>query len=61
MIEVSIKVSDDSSSLVKKHLLHEEGLSLSHDDAILAAWVNEAIEEFKGNVDDVVIKTKFTW
>jgi hypothetical protein len=61
MIELSIKVRDDESTLVQKYLLHEEGLTLSHDDASLKKMVDETVANFKGNAQDVIIKIKYTW
>ena len=61
MIEIAIKVTDDDSALTSKYLVHEEGLTLSHDDALLKAFVKETCDKFKGDVTDVLIKIKYTW
>jgi hypothetical protein len=61
MIELSVKVSDDDTSLVQKHLIHEEGLSLSHDDPTLTKLVNQAIEAFGEGAKDVIVRIKYTW
>lgn len=61
MIELSIKVRDEQNTLTQKYLLHAEGLTLSHDDATLKKMVEETIANFKGIVEDVIIKIKFVW
>ena len=61
MIELSIKVSNSEQALTYKHLIHEEGLCLSKDDPTLSALVLKAIEDFKGAVDDVIVKIKMVW
>jgi hypothetical protein len=61
MIEISIKISDDTSHYIQKHLLHEEGLTLSHDDPTLKKLVEEAIANFKGNPSDILVRIKYTW
>lgn len=61
MIEISIKVSDDDSTLIQKHLLNEEGLTLSHDDLTLAALVKQAVDAFGNGAKDVLIRIKYTW
>lgn len=61
MIEVSIKVRDDSNTLTQKYLLHSEGLSLSHEDATLKKMVEETIANFKGIAQDVIVKIKYVW
>lgn len=61
MIELSIKVSNDDSSLTSKYLIHEEGIKLSHDDPELARMVRETGEKFKADVTDILIRVKYTW
>lgn len=61
MIELSIKVSDDENTLTSKYLIHEEGISLSHDDLTLSKLVQETLAKFKGEVKDVLIKVRFAW
>ena len=61
MIELSIKVSNDDSSLTSKYLVHEEGMSLSHDDPELQRMVRETVEKFKDEVKDTLIRIKYTW
>lgn len=61
MIEISIKVSDDDSSLVSKYLCYEENLTLSHDDLELQRMVSETTAKFKGDAKDILIKIKYTW
>jgi len=61
MIELSIKVSDDDSTLIQKHLINEEGLVLSHDDPILQRLVKQAMDAFGEKAKDVLIRIKYTW
>jgi hypothetical protein len=61
MIEIAIKVTGDDQALTRKFLIHEEGMILSHNDPVLSKMVTETIEAFKGNVDDVLIKIRYTW
>lgn len=61
MIEVTIKISDDDSSLVQKHLIHSEGLTLSHNDPTLCAFVKQAEEDFGEGFKDILIRIKYTW
>lgn len=61
MIELSIKVSNDESSLTSKYLVHEEGMVLSHDDPELVRMVRETSDKFKDEVKDILIRIKYTW
>ena len=61
MIELTVKISDDDSSLVQKHLIHQEGLTLSHDDPTLISFVRQAEDDFGEGYKDIVIKIKYTW
>jgi hypothetical protein len=61
MIEVTVKISNDETRYSKKYLIHQEGLVISKDDKTLKAYVDQAISEFQGTIEDVVIKIKFTW
>jgi len=61
MIELIIKVSDDDTTLTQKHLLHAEGLFLSHDDTTLSKLVKQAEDAFGPNAKDILIRIKYTW
>lgn len=61
MIEVTIRISNDEQNYNQKFLLHHEGLSLSKEDPELLRMVNETLANFKGHVEDVLVKIKFTW
>lgn len=61
MIEISVKVSGDDRTLTHKFLLHNEGLVVSHDCEELKRMVNLTIENFKGEIDDVLVRIKYTW
>ena len=61
MIELKVKVSGEDKSFIEKFLIRQEGLCLSHDDAVMKQMVESVIAQFKGKVDDVLINIKFTW
>lgn len=62
MIELTIKLEYEDLTFIEKHVVHEEGLCLSHDDPVLGAFVNAAINAFKcGGQPDVLVKIKYTW
>lgn len=61
MIEIAVKVSDEDQTLTQKFLVHEEGIILSHEDPILSKMVQDTVNNFKGKVDDVVVKIKYQW
>ena len=59
-VEVSVKVANDDKSYVHKHLCYEP-ITLCMSDHQLSSIVQAALSEFKGNVDDVVIKARMVW
>ncbi len=61
MTELKIIVRGEDTSLTKEFLIHEDGISLSHDDPTLSKMVQDTIADFKGIVDDVLLKFKYTW
>jgi hypothetical protein len=65
MIEVVVKVSDEDSTLTQKYLLHEEGITLSHDNPELRKMVDQATQDFGGSTEpaglDIIVKFKLTW
>ncbi len=61
VIEVIIKVSDETQTLKVKHLLYKDSLLVSHDSDMLKDLVNSAIAAFKGDVKDVDIIIKYSW
>lgn len=62
MIEISIKISADDLTLTEKFLIHEEGISLSHDDPVLSKMVNDVLKKFNSQTPpDVLIKIKYVW
>jgi hypothetical protein len=64
MIELSIKVKDEKSSLVEKHLVYET-LILHRDDSFLRQCVSDAMDKFKKDPEseapDITIKIKMVW
>lgn len=61
MIEITVSCKDDERSMSHRFLIHNEGLSLSHDDPELSRCVNEAIKKFGDEPSDIIIKFKYTW
>lgn len=61
MIEITVKVSGDDTTLTEKFLIHEEGMKLSHDDDKLRSLVDSVTQKFKGIFTDVLVKIKYTW
>ena len=59
--EVAVKICNEEQSYIQKFLLHDEPFTVSKDDPALQAMVNNTIENFKGVVEDVLVKIKFTW
>jgi len=43
MIELKVKVSGEDKSFTEKFLIHQEGLCLSHDDAVMKQMVESVI------------------
>lgn len=61
MLEISVKVSNEEQAYTKKHLEYAEDVVLSHEDPRLAEFVKQAMDEFKGTVEDVVVRVKMVW
>ncbi len=64
MIELSIKIKDEKSSLTEKHLCYD-ALLISRESAQLHDLVKDALEKFKqepqAEAPDVTIKIKMIW
>ncbi len=62
MIEITVKIKDDSNSFSKKEMLYDP-ISLSHDDPTLQELVKQVREEIKTQLDDpeITIKTMMVW
>ena len=58
--EISVKVSNDEQKLTQKFLVYET-ISLTKDDLKLQQMVESTIKNFKGVVEDVVVKVKMIW
>jgi hypothetical protein len=58
--EITIKVSNDEQKLTQKFLEYET-ISLTKDDPKLQQMVESTIKNFKGIVEDVVVKVKMVW
>lgn len=61
-IEVAVRIANEDQTYTQKFLLQEvEAFSISKEDPELQKMVNETIQNFKGPVDDILVKIKFTW
>ena len=61
MIEFTITVKGEESTLSTKHLDYDKILILSHDDEYLKGLVETQIKEFNQPVESVVVKAKMVW
>lgn len=59
MFELTVIVKDHDSKLTKKSLVYET-CTLSQDDPIISAYLDEAVKEFGKEPEDVQFKTKST-
>ncbi len=61
-VEVSIKVSNPEQAYTQKwlHMPEDGALAMSKSDEKLAAYVEEAVRNFRGNVDDIDIKFRMS-
>lgn len=67
MIEMSIKVKDENSTIIEKEVLYE-AVVVSRDDIELQGKVNAVMERFRVNSTmgdaedlDVIINVKMVW
>ena len=60
MIEVVVKVSDAERTLTQKFLA-QPGFKLEHTDPVLDEFVRQAVSNFNGKPDDVVVRTVSSW
>lgn len=61
MIELAVKISNDESRLNKKFIIYDDEILVSKDSSKLQEIVKSAIEDFQGNVDDVLVTIKMVW
>ncbi len=61
MIEISVKVSNEEQSYTKKCLEYSNDIVMCKDDPKLVAFVRQAVSEFKGPVERVVLRTVMEW
>ena len=60
MIEITIKVSDNDSSLTQKYI-EDEGFVFSHDEPRIRKLVDQAIKDFGKPIEDCVVKMRADW
>lgn len=58
--EVTVTIKGEDSTLKKQYLCYEE-LRVTQDCAELRKMVDQALSEFKGAVDDVIVKITANW
>lgn len=61
MIELSITCRNSEKSMTHKHLTYEMPLIVSKDDPTLSKLVQESEREFGPDIEDVIVKLKYTW
>lgn len=61
MIEVSVTIRNDESTLTQKHLVYDENVRVSHEDPVLAGLVAQAEKDFGKAFEDVIVKIKYSW
>lgn len=61
MIDISVKIKGEDSSYTKRLLEYDADVTMSRDDPTLKALVEEAMKEFKGHIEDVIVKTVMYW
>lgn len=61
MIEISVKVSNEEAKCTKKFIVYDENILISKDDPKLKEFVQNTVDSFKGNVDDVFVTIRIAW
>lgn len=59
-VEVTVRVSNDEQKFIQKFLLYSS-FTVSHEDPVLKNCVDETVKNFKGEVEDVVVKFSYVW
>lgn len=58
--EIKVKVSNDEQRYSQKFACYEP-ITISKDDPTLAQMVEEAMKNFKGNVEEVKVIISYNW
>jgi hypothetical protein len=58
--EVKIKISNPDQKYIKKYLSYEP-LTISKEDPGMMAMVEQALKEFKGEVEEISVLTSTVW
>lgn len=58
MIELTIKVKDCNGTLTKRFDPIYEQVTMSEDDPIIKKHIEQALKEFTGEPEDVVVKVR---
>lgn len=61
MVEISVKVSNEETKLVRKFILYDVPITVSTEDEQLKELVKTTTDSFKGHVDDVFITIRMIW
>jgi hypothetical protein len=60
VVEIKVKVSNPEQRYVKKFLCYDK-VNVDKKDMILSKFVQEAMDDFKGDVDDVNVNINMSW
>lgn len=58
VVEILIIVKGDDQSYKKKHLIYES-MRMSHEDPIVKELIEDAKQECKFEIDEIVVKASF--
>ena len=63
MVEVTIILKSSDKTYKQKflHYNNEKCIEMTNIDPVLSEMVQEAKQNFKGEAEDVIIKTNFVW
>lgn len=56
-VELSVTIKDDERKFTKDFLIYQEFV-MNEQDALIAQYVKECINEFKGEPEHIIVKTK---
>lgn len=61
MFAISIKVINEEMTFSKNHLTYHTDVQLNREDPTLKAFVDDAIEEFADDYDEVRLTITMVW
>lgn len=57
-VEVKIKIKDTEGKTLTKPFLVYEDITMKPDNVIIDRCIKEMLEEFKGEVEDIIVKAQ---